>query len=91
MICQDCEYASEECIGCRESEGKPFWTQFSEEKTCTIYECCTNTHSLEHCGNCQQLPCPKFTDGLEQSINDEDCAVLLQIQLDQLRKLGKKA
>lgn len=58
--CGTCEYFGEQCQGCGNVNGKPFWTAQMKVEICPIYDCCINKKQLEHCGLCDELPCEIF-------------------------------
>jgi hypothetical protein len=58
--CSDCDHYGNECRGCRETGGIPFWTGFVSIDRCAISDCCINDRKLPHCGKCPDLMCGRF-------------------------------
>jgi hypothetical protein len=86
MICDDCEFTVEDCSGCAETKGNPFWLQYTEHAICPIYSCCIDEHNYSHCGNCQLLPCDKYTEnGGDPTISSEENIEILEMQIAQLK------
>ncbi len=71
-FCTECSHFDKECTGCRQTEGKPFWISKSEMSVCTVYNCCTEQKTLEHCGLCSQMQCKTFLDLRDPSMSDEE-------------------
>ena len=43
LICDECPYYQKECKGCRNVEGKVFWSaDFTENGKCPMYDCSIN-------------------------------------------------
>ena len=68
LYCGACDCFKNNCQGCREENGMPFWTR---SKPCPIFNCCINIRKLEHCGLCDDLPCRIFNDLRDPSLSDE--------------------
>ena len=66
--CSACGCFGQMCNGCNACEGKVFHAP--KGQACPIYDCVKNTKSMQHCGQCGEVPCkiwlatrdPKFTD-----------------------------
>ncbi len=58
--CFECPYYPADCRGCAAIKGEVFWLEYTKESICGIYDCCVNSRKLEHCGNCEKLPCDRF-------------------------------
>lgn len=69
LVCSECEYLGEQCNGCVDCSGKPFW---AKDKPCPIYDCCVNTKKFSHCGECKELPCKIFEDLRDPQLSDEE-------------------
>lgn len=72
LFCGDCGFLGNQCKGCGNEEGRPFWTAELPAKICPIYDCCTNEKKLEHCGLCEELPCRTFLELRDPSMSDEE-------------------
>ncbi|MDD2715628.1 MAG: DUF3795 domain-containing protein [Candidatus Wallbacteria bacterium] len=84
--CGGCSHFRKDCAGCRQTEGKPYWSSYVENSRCPIYYCCTNERLLEHCGLCSQLPCETFLKLRDPSLSDEEFQKSLNERLTILRK-----
>ncbi len=58
--CSDCDHFGNECRGCPETGGVPFWTAFVGIDRCAIFDCCTRERRLPHCGKCPEMLCSRF-------------------------------
>ena len=56
-ICSNCKYFPIDCKGCENIKGKVFWTRFTGDKVCKIYDCCVKDKKLKNCGKCGEFPC----------------------------------
>ncbi len=72
IYCGTCEYLGRTCRGCGEERGKPFWTTKVNIEVCPLYDCCVNRKHLEHCGWCEELPCPTFTSFHDPALSAEE-------------------
>ncbi|MFX0070500.1 MAG: DUF3795 domain-containing protein [Candidatus Hermodarchaeota archaeon] len=72
LYCGTCEYFGEDCQGCGNIQGKPFWTEKMEDNNCPLYDCCVNKNKLEHCGLCNDLPCDLFKSFNDPSLTPEE-------------------
>lgn len=86
MKCDQCQYYPDDCIGCSEVKGKPFYLEYIGESICKIYNCCVNQKKQVHCGNCKNLPCTYF-DGDDPTKSDQENIEDLKKQLAHLKKL----
>lgn len=59
-ICNDCRIFKKSCSGCHAIEGKACWLHEVGLDICDFYECCAIDKKLEHCGECEEIPCEKF-------------------------------
>ena len=51
IVCEGCKFIRENnCGGCRETGGNPFWGE------CRLAKCSIEKE-LEHCGECSDFPC----------------------------------
>jgi len=56
LLCDFCNFKeSQNCKGCLSTGGKPFYG------ICPIAQCCIEK-GLEHCGQCDQMPCEKLKE-----------------------------
>jgi len=78
LYCGSCQYLSQQCRGCGQQRGKPFWTAQFNIEICPLYDCYVNQKQLEHCGLCDEFPCPAFTSLRDPSMSDEEAEKSLQ-------------
>lgn len=52
------------CRGCKAQNGKLFWGE------CDIYKCAASK-DLEHCGQCEKMPCPELTEFIQNGHNPD--------------------
>ena len=88
--CSSCSHFGQDCPGCRETKGRPFWTFTSGIEMCPIYLCCVEQAGLEHCGLCPQLPCETFAGWRDPSMSDEEFEKSLAERIDALRNRARK-
>jgi hypothetical protein len=84
--CGKCEFLGDKCQGCVKSCGKPFWAQ--DDKACPIYDCCVNDKKLEHCGQCDELPCGTFEKLRDPALSDEEFEKQKQDRVERLKDRG---
>lgn len=68
--CDQCNFFPEDCAGCPEMGGKPFWTKGLPEKECVIFSC-VKKRKMDHCGECGELPCDKYQSTKDPAMNEE--------------------
>ena len=68
-VCAECALYPKSCSGCRKIEGKVYWLQYAGGDVCKVYDCCVNQKGQRTCGECEKLPCDKFTK--DPTISDE--------------------
>jgi hypothetical protein len=91
VSCSECSWLAKGCAGCRELNGKPFWTsEHTEKGVCPIYDCSVNNKKLQHCGECEKLPCQTFTGLRDPSMSDEEYQQSLKNRISNLNKLINK-
>lgn len=83
--CSDCNHYRNECPGCTQTKGTPFWTQFAGADVCPVYDCCVNDRNLPHCGKCPDLVCERFTRFKDPDMSDEKAAECLAAMERELR------
>ena len=94
LYCGDCEFLGDQCRGCGNVMGKPFWTEQFDMEVCPIYDCSVNKHRLEHCGLCNEFPCETFTSLRDPSMTDEQAEQSLrerQKDLSLRKEMGTEA
>ncbi|MBO5253331.1 MAG: DUF3795 domain-containing protein [Clostridia bacterium] len=63
--CSTCSFKDKfSCKGCLEQKGKIFWGE------CDIYSCASGKE-YAHCGMCDQMPCAKLTEFIENGHNPD--------------------
>ena len=85
-VCSDCEYYPADCRGCREIKGKVFWLEYTGGNVCDIYACCAGKKKLKHCGQCEHLPCERYTAVSDPTKSEEENKTDLESQLAVLYK-----
>jgi hypothetical protein len=83
--CGSCEFFGEKCSGCCKASGQPFWANQLPIDICPIYSCCTYKKKLEHCGECDELPCEIFLKFRDPSLSEEDAEILVKVRQNDLR------
>ena len=71
LRCDQCNFFPEDCAGCPEMQGKPFWTRGTPEKACGIY-LCVSDKKKNSCGECSELPCGKFDATRDPAVSEDD-------------------
>lgn len=84
--CAECRFYPGECAGCATIQGKVFWTEYTGDSLCRIYECCVLAKEFAHCGLCAELPCeryglkdPTLSDAENEAGNERRMAVLWRL------------
>ena len=72
VYCGGCPLLGQQCPGCGNVDGKPFWTSEIPTGLCPLYDCCRNQEHLEHCGLCPAFPCKTFNGLRDPSMSDEE-------------------
>ena len=88
--CNSCSHFGQDCPGCRQTGGRPFWTSTSEIEVCPVYHCCAEQEFPEHCGLCPRLPCQTFMDWRDPSMSDEEFQQSLLERLTDLRNRAQQ-
>jgi hypothetical protein len=94
LYCGNCEFLGEQCAGCGNVQGKPFWTKQANMDVCPLYECCTELKKVEHCGLCDEFPCGTFTSLRDPSYTDAEYEKAIHDRIITLRarkKMGTEA
>ncbi len=72
-LCEECPFYKNPCKGCRNLEGKVFWSgDAAENGICPIYDCSVNTKEVGSCGKCSELPCKLFFEMKDTNISEEE-------------------
>jgi len=72
LLCDKCEYFDNHCGGCYTVKGSTFWAKEAmPDRICPLYKCSVIDHKYNHCGQCVELPCKKFTDLRDPNISEE--------------------
>jgi len=85
LYCADCDHFGDPCAGCAAVRGKPFWVSAFKVPTCPIYGCCVGGRNLDHCGQCDELPCDTFRKLRDPSLGDVEFERSLQDRIEILR------
>ena len=89
IYCGDCPYLGEQCAGCGNVDGKPFWTSEMPNGICPLHDCCRNKKKLEHCGLCEEFPCKIFLELRDPSMSDDEFTESLNARKNDLTRRGK--
>ncbi|HOP66212.1 MAG TPA: DUF3795 domain-containing protein [Methanoregulaceae archaeon] len=87
IICRECTYYRADCEGCRAVKGAPFWVAFVGVDCCPIYECCVVEKRFDHCGQCDDLPCERFTRFRDPTVSEENAARTLESMVARLKEM----
>lgn len=71
LDCSECYAYPHDCTGCKEVDGKPFWTKEVGVEQCQLYGCSAEK-SFQHCGDCKELPCKTWYEMKDPSWSDEE-------------------
>ncbi|NVN94566.1 MAG: DUF3795 domain-containing protein [Bacteroidetes bacterium] len=72
IICSECPYYNNECTGCKNNEGKVFWSKdVTENGICPMYDCSINNKKLSNCGKCNEIPCQLYYNTKDPDISEE--------------------
>jgi len=85
-FCTDCRFYGNECKGCHENNGKPFWAEHNGFTVCPIHECCVSKEHHVHCGRCEKLLCQLFRDIRDPVSTDEQFEAGLKAREAELRR-----
>ena len=91
--CGGCKHFNQ-CHGCVQAKGKPFWTTMFRLNICPLYDCAVNQKHLEHCGLCDRFPCQIFTSMRDPSLSKEEADKVIKTKQDNLiqrKKIGTEA
>lgn len=86
LYCGTCEYYQKQCSGCGNVKGKPFWTTQMKVEVCPLYDCCINKQHLEHCGQCNSLPCETFSNFYDSSLSPKEAKKAVLNRQNELKK-----
>ena len=86
--CDECRFFGEQCGGCAQVLGKPFWTAHLPTGVCPLYSCCSEKN-LVHCGHCGDFPCKKYEELRDPGMTEEQHQQGLQQRIARVRKLSK--
>lgn len=78
IVCGECRHFGENCIGCNNVYGQPFWLEFVNAEICPVYDCCVNEKGYDHCGQCSEFMCGKFTRYRDPDIADDELDEVLE-------------
>lgn len=83
--CDACTYP-DNCPGCRETAGKPFWTAYVHIPVCPVYNCCVRERGQFSCGGCPNVPCKHHFAYPDPYMSQEDRTKTLEKKMENLRK-----
>lgn len=72
IICNECPFYNNACDGCKNIDGKVFWSaDVTENGICPMYDCSINDKKICNCGKCKELPCQLFYNTKDPEITEE--------------------
>ena len=77
---------SEDCPGCSQIRGTPFWTKYVEISVCPVYNCCRNGRGFSSCVQCPEVPCTQYFAYPNPFINEEELKKELEKQMKNLKR-----
>lgn len=73
VLCDECPFYKNPCDGCRNLEGKVFWSgDVTENGKCPMYDCAVNIKNYGSCGKCNDLPCELFYKMKDPNMTDAE-------------------
>ena len=84
ICCGECQFLDQQCPGCGQVAGKPFWTSQALLGICPFYDCCRNQKNLEHCGVCDRFPCKVFSELRDPNMTDDEFEESLNMRKNNL-------
>lgn len=91
IYCAECPFLGQQCAGCGQVDGKPFWTSQIPGAVCPLHDCCRNKKKLEHCGLCAEFPCKTFNELRDPNMSDQEFTQFLngrKTNLTTRKKIG---
>jgi len=86
IICNKCPYYMNLCKGCKNLDGKVFWSaDVSENGICPMYDCSVNEKEFGSCSKCDELPCELFYNTKDPDITDEEHQASILKRVDVLK------
>ncbi|MBN1632524.1 MAG: DUF3795 domain-containing protein [Thermoleophilia bacterium] len=85
IYCGACPFLGQQCMGCGNVDGRPFWTANMPNGVCPLHDCCRNQKQLEHCGLCAKFPCKTFAELRDPNMTDEEFAESLKARKANLK------
>lgn len=82
-VCAECKIYPSQCKGCCSIKGKVYWLTYVGADICAVYDCCVNTNKHKNCGECEKLPCEKFTK--DPTVSDEQNSENLRKMVSRLK------
>jgi hypothetical protein len=90
LLCNECEFYPEKCQGCTAVKGSTFWAkEMMPDKTCPIFQCSCIEKGYNNCGQCNELPCKKFTDLKDPNASEEEAQKSLNDKIARLKSNHK--
>lgn len=86
VYCGGCHLLGEQCPGCGDVDGRPFWIAAVGVTVCPLHGCCYEQKQLEHCGLCRELPCELFLRLRDPEMSDEEFEESLRARQSALRR-----
>lgn len=87
--CEECGSYRDTCAGCREIGGKVYWAGYVGAEICPMYNCSINERSLNHCGECAELPCRYYYETQDPSTTTEEHEAGIRVRVNILKELQK--
>ena len=88
LECDTCRAFGTVCKGCRPENGKPFWTKNEGKRFCEMFSCCIYKKKLNHCGECEQVPCKHYRQSKDPLLSEEEFEQALEARVDRLKDMA---
>ncbi|MCC8191066.1 MAG: DUF3795 domain-containing protein [Planctomycetes bacterium] len=84
--CSACHEYKSGCPGCRNLEGRIYWTDKAQDGPCRIYLCATRQRGYHSCGECPELPCHRYASLREEKLTPNDPVHDISARVDYLTR-----
>ncbi len=90
LLCNECEFYSNQCAGCYRVKGAPFWAaEYTTEGICPLFKCAVVDKKYNSCGHCPDLPCELFIRMQDPNTSDEQHRKSLKERVARLKGQAK--
>lgn len=84
--CDNCHSFGKECAGCEALQGKVYWAAYLGKDVCPYYQC-VRDKGLNHCGDCENIPCELWYSLKDPSMTDEQHEASVRERVDMFKRL----